>query len=103
MRLRNNDPVIVIKGRDRGKRGRVSRIDRKHGTAVVEGMNVVSRHQKPGGPFRQGGIIQKEMPIPISNLSYFSEECGAPARIGYRFLADGSKARICKNCGEVIE
>ena len=73
MRLRTNDPVIVTKGRDRGKRGRISRVDLKHGTAVVEGINIVSRHQRPTGAFRQGGIIQKELPIPVSNLAYFDE------------------------------
>jgi large subunit ribosomal protein L24 len=103
MRLRANDPVIVTKGRDRGKRGRISRVDLKHGAAVVEGVNVVSRHQKPTGNFRQGGIIEKEMPIPVSNLSYYDEESDAPTRIGYRFLADGSKARVSKKSGEVIE
>ena len=103
MRLRNNDPVIVTKGRDRGKRGRISRVDLKHGTAVVEGVNVVSRHQRPTGAFRQGGIIQKEMPIPVSSLAYFDEESDAPTKIGYRFLADGSKARVSKKSGEVIE
>ncbi len=103
MRLRKGDTVMVTKGRDRGKRGSISRVDTKHGTAVVDGVNVVSRHQKPTGAFRQGGIIQKEMPIPIANLAYFDEESDAPTKIGYRFLADASKARVSKKSGEVIE
>ena len=103
MRLRTNDTVIVSKGRDRGKRGRISRVLTRKNKVVVEGVNVVTRHQRPAGTFRQGGIIQKEMPFPIANLMFYHEECDGPTRLGFRFLADGSKARVCKNCGEVIE
>ncbi len=103
MRIRTNDMVIVTKGRDRGKRGRVISVDRKRNKATVEGINVVTRHQKPTGAFRQGGIIQKEMATPISNLAYYDEQSDMSGRIGHRFLADGTKARIFKKSGEVIE
>ncbi len=103
MRIRTNDMVVVTKGRDRGKRGRVISVDRKRNRAVVEGIHIVTRHQKPTGAFRQGGIIQKEMSVPVSNLAYLDERTDASGRIGYRFLADGTKARIFKKSGEVIE
>ena len=65
MRIRTNDMVIVTKGRDRGKSGRVISVDKKRNRAVVEGINIVTRHQRPTGPFRQGGIIEKESAVPV--------------------------------------
>ena len=103
MKIHANDMALVIKGRDRGKRGRVTRVNPKTGKAVVEGVNVVKRHQKPAGAFRAGGIIEKELPIPVANLKFYCEVCDSPVKIGFRVLADRSKARICKKCGEVIE
>lgn len=103
MRIRSNDMVTVTKGRDKGKRGRVISVDKKRNRAVVEGINIVTRHQKPTGAFRQGGIIQKEMATPVSNLAYYDERSDASGKIGYSFLADGTKARIFKKSGEVIE
>ena len=103
MRIRTNDMVIVTKGRDRGKQGRVIGVDKKRNRAVVEGVNVVTRHQKPTGAFRQGGIIEKEMSVPVSNLAYYDEQSNTSGKVGYRFLADGTKARVFKKSGEVIE
>ena len=103
MKIHANDMALVIKGRDRGKRGRVTRVNPKMGKAVVEGVNVAKRHQKPAGAFRAGGIIEKELPIPVANLKFYCEICDSPVKIGFRVLADRSKARICKKCGEVIE
>lgn len=103
MKIHANDMVLVLKGKDRGKTGRVSRIDRKTGKAVVEGVNVVKRHQKPAGAFRSGGIIEKELPVPLANLKFFHEDWDRPVKIGVRTLADGTKVRFCKDSGEVIE
>ena len=103
MRLHSNDNVLVTKGRDRGKQGRISRVLIKQQKVVVEGINMVTRHQKPTGPFQQGGLIQKEMPIPVSNVALICESCTKPTRIGYRHLADGTKARFCTKCEEIIE
>ena len=103
MRLRNNDNVLVTKGKDRGKRGRIARVLPDKNRAVVEGINVVQRHQKPTGAFRSGGIIEKELSVSIANLKFFCELCDSPSRVGSRTLADGTKARTCKKCGEVIE
>jgi large subunit ribosomal protein L24 len=103
MRIRGNDNVLVIKGRDRGKRGLVQQILVGEEKVVVEGVNVVKRHTKATGRVRQTGIIQKELPVPVSNVALVCTHCDRPTRVAFRFLADGTKARICKKCGEVIE
>ena len=103
MRLHANDMVLVTKGKDRGKQARISRVLPKHHQVVVEGINVVTRHQRPTGTFRQGGIIQKEMPVPVANVMFFCEQCTSPSKIGFRYLPDGTKVRTCKKCSEVIE
>ena len=103
MRLHTEDNIMVIKGRDRGKQGRVTQVFNKENKVMVEGMNIVSRHTKATGGVRQAGIIQKEMPMRVSNVMLVCPGCAKPTRIGYRFLADGTKARICKKCEEVIE
>ena len=103
MRLQANDNVLVVKGKDRGKRGRISRVLPEKSRAIVEGVNVVQRHQKPTGAFRSGGIIEKELSVSIANLKFFHEQCDSPSRVGLGSLPDGTKVRICKKCGEVIE
>ena len=103
MRLRTDDNVLVTKGKDKGKRGRIVRVDLKRNRATVEGVSIMKRHQKPSGAFQQGGIIEKEMPVPVANLAFFCDRCDSPVRIGFTRLADGMKARKCKKCGEVIE
>lgn len=103
MKLHSNDNVMVIKGRDRGKQGRVTQVFNKENKVMVEGMNTVTRHAKATGGVRQGGIIQKEMPMRVSNVMLVCPACLKPTRIGYRVLADGTKARVCKRCEEVIE
>ncbi len=103
MRLQPNDTVIVIKGRDRGKTGRIQQIFPKQNTALVEGINIVMRHTQPSQGVRQGGIIQKEMPIRASNLMLICPTTNKPTRIGYTRLADGSNARVSKKSGEIIE
>ena len=103
MRLHTNDNVLIIKGRDRGKQGSISRVFTKQNKIVVEGINIVTKHQKPPGAFQQGGLIQKEMPIPTANVSLMCVHCSQPTRIAYKFLGNGIKARICVKCQEVIE
>ena len=103
MKLHTNDNVIVIKGRDRGNQGHISQIMHQDNKVMVEGVNVVSRHTKATGGVRQGGIVQKEMPMRVCNVMLVCPDCAKPTKIGYRFLADGSKARVCKRCEEVIE
>ena len=103
MRVHSDDTVLVIKGRDRGKQGRVQQVFPKQNRLLVEGVNIVMRHTKPTQGVRQGGIIQKELPIQASNVVVICTHCTTPTRIGFRFLADGTKARVCKKCQEVIE
>ncbi|MCH8827435.1 MAG: 50S ribosomal protein L24 [Chloroflexi bacterium] len=103
MKLHAEDNVMVIKGRDRGKQGRITRVFRKEDRVLVEGVNLVTRHTKSTGGVRQAGIIKKEMPVKVCNVMLVCPGCGKPTRIGYRSLADGSKARVCKKCEEVIE
>lgn len=103
MRLHSDDTVLVMKGRDRGKQGRIQQVFPDRDRVLVEGVNMVKRHQKPTGTVRQAGIIQKELPIPVSNVKLVCTHCNRPTRVGYRVLADGTKARICKKCQEVIE
>ncbi len=103
MRLRANDTVLVIKGRDRGKQGKVQRAFPRENKVLVEGINMVVRHTRATRGLRQAGIIQKEMPIHSANVMLICTHCNRPTRIGYKFLADGTKARVCKKCQEVIE
>jgi large subunit ribosomal protein L24 len=103
VRLQANDNVLVIKGKDRGKRGRIARVLPEKDRAIVEGINVVKRHQQPTGAFRSGGIIEKELSVSVANLKFFHEQCDSPSRLGLSSLPDGTKVRICKKCGEVIE
>ena len=105
MKVRAEDVVLVIKGRDRGKQGRVTQTLMSEGKVLVEGVNVVVRHTKPTGTVRQAGIIQKEMPIQVANVMLICTHCNNPTRVGLRVLADGTKARVCTrpDCKEVIE
>ena len=105
MKLRTNDTVMVTKGRDRGKQGRISQTFPKQNKVLVDGVNMVFRHTKATTTVRQAGIIQKELPIRAANIVLMCTQCNKPTRVGSRTLADGTKARVCKNrdCGEVIE
>jgi len=99
MWIKTNDTVKVTVGRDRGATGKVLRVNRKLGKLVVEGVNRVYKHVKRSQKNPQGGRLSKEMPLPASNVQLVCEKCGAAARIGARFLPDGSKERYCKKCG----
>ena len=103
MNVRRNDTVLVIKGRDRGKRGQVQRVLPEQDKVLVDGVNVVKRHTKATRDLRQAGIIQKELPVPAANVMLVCTHCNRPARLSSTRLADGTKARVCVNCKEVIE
>jgi large subunit ribosomal protein L24 len=98
MKIRKGDRVVVLTGKDRGKEGEVSRALPTKGKVIVDGVNVAKRHQKATRTTMQGGIIDKDMPIPVSNVAILCSSCGA-TRIGYRFDPDGQKIRICRKCG----
>jgi large subunit ribosomal protein L24 len=98
MKLKKGDEVEVIAGKDRGRRGVVSRVihpDR----VIVDGVNISKKHQKPTRATMQGGIIDKEMPIHVSNAALFCSACNRATRVGFRFDDAGKKLRVCRKCG----
>jgi large subunit ribosomal protein L24 len=101
--IKKNDTVMVIAGKEKGKSGKVLRILPKKDRAVVEKVNFIKRHMRPGPHSRQGGIVEKENPISISNLMVVCGKCTDPTRVGRRVLEDGSRVRYCKKCDEIIE
>ena len=101
--IKKNDTVMVIAGKEKGKTGKVLRILPKKDRAVVEKVNFIKRHMRPGPHSRQGGIVEKENPINISNLMVVCSKCTDPTRIGRRVLEDGSRVRYCKKCDEILE
>jgi len=101
--VKKGDLVMVISGKDAGKKGKVLSVDRAKGRVIVEGVNIVKRHTRPTPKMPQGGIIEKEAPVASSNVMLFCNKCNRPTRIGKQFLADGTKTRVCKKCGEVID
>ncbi len=100
--VRKGDTVVVITGKDAGKKGKVLEVSPKTGRVIVEGVNIVKRHTRPSRSMPQGGIIEKPAPIHSSNVMPFCSKCNRPVRVGKRILPDGSKERICKKCGEVL-
>jgi large subunit ribosomal protein L24 len=102
--IRKNDNVIVIAGRDAGKRGRVLRVVPDKGRVIVEGVNFIKRHTRPD-PRRnvKGGIVQREAPLSASNVQLVCPECGARTRIGRRLLDDGRRVRYCVKCKGVVD
>ena len=102
--IRKNDSVLVMAGRDRGKRGRVLRIIPASNRVVVEGVNFVKRHTKPNpGKNIKGGIVEREASLHASNVQLVCPECGAATRIGRQVLGDGRKVRICRKCEGVVD
>ncbi len=99
-KIKKNDQVVVIAGRDKDARGKVLRVQPANGTAIVERVNLVKKHTKPN-PQRQvqGGILEREAPIRLTNLKVICPECGEPARMGSKRLEDGRGVRVCKKCG----
>ncbi len=101
-KVRKDDLVMVIKGRERGKTGKVLRMIPDTGRLVVERLNIVKRHTKPRGAASPGGIVEREAPIEIANVMVMCERCNAPVRVGMKIAADGEKSRVCRRCGEAI-
>ena len=101
-RIRKGDVVQIIAGDDKGKTGRVLSVSREAGRIVVEKVNMVRRHTKPRRQGQQGGILEKEAPIHLSNVLLYDDKAGRGARVGVRTLADGTRERISKASGEVI-
>ena len=103
MRIRKNDTVLVIAGKDRGKKGKVRFAYPKNDKVIVEGINMVKRHSRARGAARQAGIIESEAPLHVSNLMLICTKCSKPTRAGFRVLDDGKRARVCRVCQEIID
>ncbi len=103
LKIKKNDEVLVVAGKDRGVKGKVLRMLPAEGKAVVERVNMIKRHTR-ANPARQiqGGILEREAPVPVANLRLICPECGKPARLGRKRLEDGTGARVCKRCGATI-
>ena len=102
--VRKNDNVVIVTGKDRGKRGRVLQVFPARNRLVVEGANMVKRHTRPN-PQRniKGGIVEKEGSLHASNVQIVCPECGAPTRIGHQLLGDGRKVRVCRKCDGAVD
>ena len=99
LKIKTGDTVTVIAGDHKGSEGKVMQVDREKNKAIIEGINIVKKHEKPSAQNPQGGIVEKEAPIHISNLSLM--EKGEPVRVGYE-IKDGKKVRVSKKTGEII-
>ncbi len=103
MKIRKNDTVLVITGKDKGKKGKVRFAYPEKERLMVEGINFTKRHMRATGQARQAGIIEREAPIHVSNVMLLCNKCNHPTRVGFHSLEDGRRVRICRSCGEVID
>ena len=107
--IKAKDTVMIISGKERGsraaktKRGKVLKVIPEQNHVIVERLNFIKRHTRPSAVQRQGGIIEKEAPVHISNVMIVCPKCDEPTRIGKRFLEDGTKVRVCKHCDEILD
>jgi large subunit ribosomal protein L24 len=101
--VRRGDTVGVIAGRERGKRGKVLRVLQDKGRVLIEKVNMIKKHQRPTQKLRQGGIIEREGSVHLSNVLLVCSRCDRPVRTGIKILADKRKQRVCKKCGESID
>lgn len=102
LHVKKDDLVMVVTGKDKGKSGKVLRVLPEKQRVLVENLNVVKRHTRPSQANKEGGIIEKEAPIAISNVQLICPGCSQPARTGVKVLDDGSKVRFCKKCNEIV-
>ena len=102
-KIRKDDKVIVLAGKERGKIGTVLKVDPEKERVIIEKVNMVKKHAKASTQTAQGGIIEKEAPLNISDVMIVCNKCTEPTRIGKRVLEDGSKIRVCKKCGEPMD
>ncbi|GAB4487567.1 MAG: 50S ribosomal protein L24 [Thermodesulfovibrionales bacterium] len=102
LRIRKEDTVMVITGKDKGKSGRVLRVDGGKSRVIIEKINIIKKHMKPNKKYTQGGIIEKEAPVHLSNVMLLCPKCGKQTKIGAT-VTGGDKHRTCKKCKEVID
>jgi large subunit ribosomal protein L24 len=97
-RVRKEDNVLIMKGKDRGRSGTVRVVIPEDNRVIVTGINIVKRHMRPRGPQQPGGIVEREAPIALANVRPLCPSCNKPVRVGFRVLADDRKVRYCKKC-----
>ncbi|HHY47867.1 MAG TPA: 50S ribosomal protein L24 [Firmicutes bacterium] len=102
-KVKKGDTVVVLSGKDKDRRGKVLRVLPREGKVTVEGINIIKRHTKPTRTAPQGGIIQRPAPLPISKVMVVCPKCGKPSRVARNVLADGSRVRVCRKCGQEID
>jgi large subunit ribosomal protein L24 len=103
MKIRKDDTVLVITGKDKGKKGKVRFAYPDNKRVMVEGIRMIKKHAKAKQQVKQAGIIEREAPINVASVMLVCAKCNKPARVGFKILQDGRKARICRVCGEVVE
>ena len=102
MKIKKGDTVVVTKGKEKGKSGRVLKFFPDTGRVLIQGVNFVKRHTKQARQDKPGGILQKESPLHRSNVALLCPRCNKATRLGAKFLADNSKVRVCKKCQEMV-
>lgn len=102
-KIKKGDTVMVITGRERGKTGKVLSVDPIGGKVTVEKLNIIKRHTKPSQKARQGGIIEREAPLAISNVMYYNANAEKPVRLGFKYLEGGRRVRICRKTKQTID
>jgi len=103
LHVKKGDNVVVIAGKDKGKKGKVLQAFPSESRVIIEGVNIIKRHTRPTQKMPQGGIIEREAPVHVSNVMPFCSKCGKGVRITKKELADGRKVRSCHRCGEVFD
>jgi large subunit ribosomal protein L24 len=101
--VKKNDLVMVVRGKEKGKSGRILRVLPEKQKVIVEKINFIKRHSRPHGQQRKGGILEKEAPLHVSNVMPLCEKCNKPIRTGRRVVEGSKKARFCRKCGEILD
>ena len=101
--VKKEDTVLVLSGKDRGKKGKVLSVNPSTNQVLVEGVNISTKHKKPRGRYQQGGIVHQESPVNSSNVMLVCDKCGKPTKVAKRILDNGQKVRSCKHCNEIID
>ncbi|MBI3398788.1 MAG: 50S ribosomal protein L24 [Deltaproteobacteria bacterium] len=102
-KIKKNDNVMIVSGKEQGKTGKVIKVVPDKAYVLIEKLNLVKRHTKPSAKYKQGGIIEKEASIAISNVMLICDKCKGPVRVGKKILDNGKTVRHCKKCGEVLD
>ncbi|MGC9383038.1 MAG: 50S ribosomal protein L24 [Kosmotogaceae bacterium] len=103
MRIKKEDRVKVISGKDKGKIGQVMKVIPRENKVIVQGVNFTKKHQRPTNQYREGGIIERESPIYASKVMLVCPNCDKATRVEHKVLENGDKVRICKKCGEIVD